>query len=154
MKIEDGGHWVVIKEVSELTSGDADDWLEAADVSYTLPEGAENMTPEEFAASARATLTMTPKMVNAQRNAVMAVLITDWDLGIALPREDPASCRQIPLGLRRKIEQAAQPHMLELRRQPDPKEAATTTSSASNGSLRAGRPSSRKGSTGGRSATS
>src|SRR5216683_833399 len=135
MHVIDGNHWITVKEVADLTSGDADAVEDAIGLEFQLPDSADAMTPEQIGGLVRSQITMTYDKIHLQRDALFSVLITDWDLGIPLPSEDIASCKKIPLTLRYKLEEATQDQAVALRRRPDPK---ATTSSASNGSSRGG----------------
>jgi hypothetical protein len=152
MRVTYGDHWADLKGVEELTSGDADAWEESINLSFELPEGAEDLEPHEVEKLARKSIKMDSELIHIQRDALLGVIITGWSLqGIPPPCEDVGSIKKMPLGLRREVEQAIQPHLAELRRRPDPK---ATRSSSSNGSSRAGRRSSRPALTEGRSGTS
>ncbi len=133
------GAWVEHRPITDLKAKDKD--AMARVTRYTLPEGlsvAELDGDLDVSALAAGLDVMAFSL--AQRNAVLARIITAWSYDLPVPVVEGAaiigeeSIGEIPLDDFAQIEELLAPYIAKLQRRPDPKGA---TISSSNGSSKA-----------------
>lgn len=117
----DAARWATIKNKEELNAGDRRAMRGAAPVQIVVNEERRQVTRQ-----------LAGDFEDQQRNALLARIITDWNLQWPLPAGDPAVFDDMPIDQLDKLYEAIEPHMLFLNGgMPDPTEKDTDPTSPS-----------------------